>query len=376
MKPIAYLTLVLWFLPISATTKSSDSQTTFEGFDAPISLEHNQINVMVHPGVELISIIQTIGNYPNVLPFLMADQEYSYKSRVLEHFSPLAKHPAVQMFDRLSSQPRKLNFSAPSNIMLYADENLQLRQDITMNAFVVSRIDGLDSLIVFLELLRNFAQVSDFNAFYSDNKEYYQSIINRTTQHMTDYSFIRELEDFFGRSQQSYNIILVSLYSSVGYGNWMLLPNGKKEIYNTMGMEKVKEEMPFFGDEDYLKHLIRHEFSHPFINPVTDLYHDLIMPHADRFDALPEAARRNVCHEWEECINEFIIRAITTWLAQQESLELGQWAYDYELNRGVIYLDELLQKIEDFHANRETYPTLNDYYPQLLEVFLPEHHQE
>jgi len=337
-----------------------------------VEKKHNQINVLVHPQVELISIVQTIGGYPDLLPFLVSKNEFDYKSRVKEHFAPFAGHAAVQMFDRLSGQPRKLNFSAPSNIMLYTDANLQVRKDIALDDFVISRIDGMDSLNAFLGLLRDFAIVSGFNEFFQANADFYRSIIGQTIQDLGDYNYIEELETFYGRSQQSYNIILVSLYSSLGYGNNLLLPNGKREIFNTMGSGELRDRLPFFGDEKYLKYMARHEFSHPFINPVTELYQDEVMAFEANFDKVPERARQNVCGEWEECINEFIIRAITTWLAQQECTELGQWAYNHEKGRGVVYLDELLEKISYYQFNRNLYHTLNDFYPHLLGVFLTE----
>jgi hypothetical protein len=336
----------------------------------PVSQMKNNISVMVHPRIELISIIQTIGDYPQVLPFLMSGQEFEYKTRVMEHFSPFAAHPAVKMFDRQSSQPRKLNFSAPSNIMLFTDQNFQVRKDIELDDFVIGRIDGIDSLEVFLGLLMDFEAVTNFSSFYQDNLEYYQAIIKETIENLGENNYIKELEDFYGRPQHSYNIILVSLYSSLGYGNSLLLPDGMREIYNTMGSGELKDELPFFGDEKSLKYLIWHEFSHPYINPLTELYHDLIMPFENNFESLPEAARQRACGEWEECINEFIIRAITTWLAMQECQELGKWAYDYELRNGVVYLDILIEKLQYYQDNRSRYPALDDFYPQLLEVFL------
>jgi hypothetical protein len=334
-----------------------------------VERKHNQINVLVHPQVELISIIQTIGGYPDLLPFLMSEQAFDYKARVKEHFAPFAGHAAVKMFDRLSGQPRKLNFSAPSNIMLYTDSNLHVRTDIALDDFVISRIDGMDSLQVFLGLLRNFAEVSGFNNFYGNNSHFYNSIIGQTLKDLGDFDYITELETFYGRPQQSYNVILVSLYNSVGFGNSILLPNGKREIYNTLGSDLLQDGLPCFGDEKHLKYMTRHEFSHPFINPLTELYRDEVMAFKSNFEKVPERARERVCGEWEECINEFIIRAITTWLAQHECQELGEWAYNHELGRGVVYLDELLGKINYFQANRHLYPAIDDFYPQLLEVF-------
>src|SRR5512133_855113 len=119
----------------------------------PVTMEHNQVTVGVFPQVELISVIQAIGTYREALGFLMAGDTSAYGAGVLAHFGPYRNHPAVQMFDRLSLQPGMLNFSAPSNIMLMADESLSLRTDIEPDEFVFKRAGGIDSLRILLGLL-------------------------------------------------------------------------------------------------------------------------------------------------------------------------------------------------------------------------------
>jgi hypothetical protein len=84
------------------------------------------------------------------------------------------------------------------------------------------------------------------------------------------------MESFYGRSQKSYNIVLVPLYNGVGFGNSLICADDQREIYNVMGPQKVVANMPLFGDEYYLKYMIRHEFSHPFINPLTDKHWNCI----------------------------------------------------------------------------------------------------
>ena len=123
------------------------------------------------------------------------------------------------------------------------------------------------------------------------------------------------------------------------------------------------------GDENYLKYMIRHEFSHPFINPLTEKHWDLVKNYASKYDSIPEVARKNVCGDWQECINEFIIRAITTQLAFNESETSGQQYYTKEKSRGVCYLDALLGSLNNYHQNRTTYPALENFYSEVLAVF-------
>ncbi|MFW6289443.1 MAG: DUF4932 domain-containing protein [Mariniphaga sp.] len=338
----------------------------------PVSRVKNGITVCVHPQVELISVIQTIGNYPAVLGFLMAKDSSRYKTEVTEYFAPYKEHPAVKMFDRLSSRPRMLNFSAPSNLMLYTDNNLNLRKDIKPDDFVLNRAGGKDSLAVFLDLLRDFAIRSSFNTFYNEHSGYYRAIIDATTEKLGDYDYISELEAFYGRRQKSYAIVLVSLYNFVGFGNSLLFADDMRGLYNTMGAMKVEKGIPDFGDTAYLKYMIRHEFSHPFINPLTEKYWDYIKADSLRYESIPEVARKKVCGDWQECINEFVIRAVTTHIAYNESEETGKWAYEKEKVSGVSCLEDLLEKVAFFQANRKTYPTFESYYYKMLDVFKEE----
>ena len=332
----------------------------------------NQITVGVLPQVELISIVQIISKYPTVFSFLMAKDSSEYKTNVINHFFPYKDHPVVHMFNRLSSQPGMLNFSAPSNILLYTDRSLRLREDIELDDFVINRAGGKDSLLVFLDLLRDFAVQSIFNKFFHEHKEFYSKIVENTIINMGPINYISESERFYGVSQKSYNIVLVSLYNFVGFGNSLICAGNKRELYNTMGPKMVVDHVPFFGDENYLKYMIRHEFSHPFVNPLTEKYWDYIKDYSDKYDSIPEVARKKMCGDWQECINEFTIRAITTQVAYNESAEAGLQAYEKEKSRGVSYLDSLLKKIRYYQSNRETYTTFESYYLNILDAFKKE----
>jgi hypothetical protein len=330
---------------------------------------YNQINVGVFPQVELISIVQTISKYPTFFGFLMAQDTFKYKTEVIDHFGPYKEHPAVRMFNRLSSQPGMLNFSAPSNIMLYTDKSLNLRSDIKLDDFVINRSGGMDSLKVLLNLLRDFASESSFNEFFLGHRDFYLTIVEHTVSNLGSTNFINEVESFYGKNQRSYNIGLVSLYHYVGFGNSLLCSNDTREIYNIMGPQKTTNNEPCFGDENYMKYLIRHEFSHPFINPMTEKKWDYIKGYSYKYDSIPEVARKYVCGDWQECINEFIIRAITTQLVFNESNELGLQAYKKETSRGESYLDALLEKIRLYQSMRDKYPTFESFYLNILDVF-------
>ena len=362
---------LLTILVLSGLSFSLPAMTVTTDFrlPEPVTLEHNRITVGVFPQVELISIVQTVSKYPQTFAFLMAKDSSAYAGDAARHFGPYRDHPAVRMLDRLSLLPGMLNFSAPSNIMLLADESLCMRSDIETDEFVISRIGGIDSLTAFLELLRDFAVRSSFSEFFDEHRGFYASLAQQTISSMGPANYIAELENFYGHNQRSYNIVLVSLYGPVGFGNSLLHADQKRDIYNTLGPRAIKDGQPFFGDGEYLKYMIRHEFSHPYINPLTEKYWDHIKDYSANYNKIPGVARKNVCGDWQECINEFVIRAVTTHLAYIESAEAGERAYAKEAGRGVICMDELLKNIGLYEAERNRFPTFDSFYPKLLEVF-------
>jgi len=361
------LTLLL-VLGLLSSTGALNSQANYR-LPEPVTMEHNQVNIGIFPQVELISVIQTIGSYRGALGFLMASDTSGYATGVMAHFSQYRDHPAVRMFDRLCLQPGMLNFSAPSNIMLLADESLSLRTDIEPDEFVFKRAGGIDSLRVLLGLVRDFAIRTSFNDFFGSHHDFYLEITENTVDSIGSVNYISELEHFYGRSQRSYNIVLVPLYGHVGFGNSLLHSDDEREIFNTMGPRLVSDGMPVFGDENYLKYMIRHEFSHPFINPMTEKYWDYIRDFSANYDSIPETARKNMCGDWQECINEFVIRAVTTHLAYGDSADAGSAAYQKETARGVCLLDELLEQIRLYESGRAAFPTFESFYPKILEVF-------
>jgi hypothetical protein len=76
-----------------------------------------------------------------------------------------------------------------------------------------------------------------------------------------------------------------------------------------------------------------------------------------------------VCGEWNECVSGYVIRAVTTYLAFQDSQAAGQAALKAEKARNVVLIDDLLDSVRQYAQNQDRYPTMDDYYPQLLEVF-------
>ena len=75
--------------------------------------------------------------------------------------------------------------------------------------------------------------------------------------------------------------------------------------------------------------------------------------------------------DWEDILNEHIIRAITTRFAYLESQEEGDKMLAAEGDKGFRYIDALLSKVLEYENSRSVYPDFNSFYPELLNALDP-----
>jgi hypothetical protein len=304
----------------------------------PVQKTRHAIEVRVDPRVELISVIQYTSRYRETFPFLLNADPFPYREAVTSYFASYADHSVVKRFDEISSQPRMFNFMAPPTTMLYLRNDLTLRDDVVWPEAVLQRAGGRESLEEFAAHLRGFCEATAFAGFYVAHAAYYERLVAAVIAKLGAKDYVRELEAFYGVHHSSYTLILVSLYGHVGFGPYLDTLPGERQIYNILGPQGI----------------------------LTEKHWDQAKAYAHLYDALP---RQEVCGEWNECVNEYIIRAVTTYLAFQDSETAGQAALEAERARNVVLIDDLLARIREYAAHREQYPTFDDYYPHLLETF-------
>lgn len=338
-----------------------------ESLPEPITITKNPINVTVDPRVELLSIVQYLSNY-SVSNNLITSLKFDYKKIVRQHFNEFKDHEAVKFIDNLAAQG--FTFDAPPTLMLYMDNNFKLRDDTQITEYLINRISGQSNIDKLVSLLEDFSVESGFNEFFNNNKEYYTSLIDSTLLLIDDEkNIVANLENYYGISKESYNLILTSLYGPVGYGPRINTPEGE-HIYSIIGTQRLQflndEIVPSFGTEPGLEYLQNHEFSHSFINPITEESRDLANSYDHLFLPIEKQMSAMAYNSWEICLNEHIIRALTSRFAYITDEDEGLRLLREEKEEGFIYVEELFHKLEIYENNRDTYPTIEDFYPELL----------
>ncbi len=327
-------------------------------------LDVGRLSLCVDPRMELLAIVQWLSSYGTRFS-LLTRLDFDYKADVIASFEPYRDHGAVRQLDAMLDRPASREappfaFAAPPEAMLYVRPDFTVAPAIDADAFLVGRAGGRAALDAFVDALRDFYESAGFPAFVEYHRSAYREILARTRRKLGVRDEIDRLEAFYGLQQGSYTVILVPLYHSVGFGPH-LVARGVRHIYSILGPLDTVGGLPDFGSESYFRYMQRHEFSHSFINPLTDAH----WAEAQRYFADCDSQV-----ETQELVNESVIRAVTTWFAyEDEGPARGDEALQRELDRGFPAVPSLLTKLRRYASNRERYPTIDAFYPELLRTF-------
>lgn len=366
-----FLSILLLILITVITTGCNQAETSIAKdivLIESIVESKNSINVSVDPRIELLSIVQFLSEYDTIDDMFITQWDIDYKDRVIEHFSNFKKHKAVKTFEKIMRSG--FTYDAPPGLMLFMDHDFNLREDVELTDYIVGRAGGEKNVNKLFEDLEEFCIDTNFLDFFNDNHHYYNKIINSTLGLIrSDLSIVKDLEEYYGMKQKSYNIILVSLYGNGAYGPSIDTKNEGTEIYSILGCIGIDMmNIPVFGGWDFFTELQQHEFSHSFINPITEKNHDLAYSYEELFTPIKGKMKNMAYGSWETCLNEHIIRALTSRFTYHKDKQEGIRALAIEKRNSFIYVEALFNKLDEYENNRDKYPTIEDFYPELLKA--------
>lgn len=228
----------------------------------------------------------------------------------------------------------------------------------------------------FLDTIPCFAKEIKFDEFYKNNTVRYKKYVDTVKADLE----ARSKTDIVSFLNNYYNIptskkYVINLLPTVSY-YWYGTKNSK-EIHSNIPItpDSTSDENLFYN-YNYLNSvlsMIHHEFSHSFINPLTDK-HELIKNDNPIFSGIAEQMKALGYDTNYKIINEHIIRAATiryaaiTFPDKDYHLELTK----YERKNGFAYIDAILEALVIYENNRDIYPNIDVYYPKIIDSMVNE----
>lgn len=363
MKPAACLLLLVLLLLMTLTLAACLDRDTLP-YIPPVTKLSNNINITVDPRVELVAIVQYLSQYDQ----LMTEAEFSYRSDVDKYFYQYRNHEAVTMYDKMTKTG--FIFSTPAAFALGLTDSLYIDDSVKLADHVVYGGGGKEQLKQFAAALRKFSRDSNFANFFNAHEDYYRENLLQVATTLGETDYITELQDYFGFEYQSFTVIPVPLYGGGGGFGPNVEREGRVEAYCILIPfdDETKGDVPLYGNKDVLKLLLRHEFSHSYVNRITNMYLDEVMKYEHLLAPIKEEMENLNYGTWVTCLNEHIVRAVTVRLAYADSPREGSKALDRELSEDFIYTKVLAEALKEYEDNRNTYPDFISFYPKLLEA--------
>lgn len=373
------LVILLSFIIICLSGCSTINKTDEKPFELsaennPVIKTSNNINFLIDPRIELLSVILYLSpnyneNVKSIIPF-----DSSYKNEIEEWFGDYKSHKAVKLFDSMFNSG--FSYDAPPTGMLFltSTPNLNVREDIDKKDYmykeIMKRAGGEKNFLKFVKALQDFCKESNFYEFYNNHKEYYGKIVDNAVESSGNINYVSQIEDYYGVKQNSYNIILSGILYANNYGPSIKDTDGNFDIYSIQGSAKIENDVPTFGDEFSFKYLVRHEFSHSFINNITDRNIEKVNEYEELFESIKYKMSNQGYSQWEICLNEHLVRAVVIRLTEiYEGNNQALKLIDIESQNGFLYISQLTSLLKnEYEPNRDKYPTFEDFYPEVLKL--------
>lgn len=325
------------------------------------------IAVEVRPQIELISIIFRIAGHPEYSQGRVA----SYLADVDKQFGPFLNHKAVEYARELRGTTG-VSYDAPMSLAVHVTAPPALAPRLPLDPLPPG-IDSRwtpESADLFLSYARDFAVKSDFEAFWKEHAGLYERAETALAEVVARDVDAPWFDAFFGAKRGAKFFVVPALVNGGSCYGPRFEKDNRQTFYSILGVWMTDSEgLPRF-DEGVVSTII-HEFAHSYANPLADAHADALRNAAEQlFAASEDAMRRQAYGSWQTLVKESLVRASgVRYVDAHEGSAAAVLAISEEVSRGFIWMPGLVQRLCEYEDNRDRYPTLEAFMPELVAYF-------
>lgn len=327
------------------------------------------IPAYVDPAVELICTIYRLAGLNQYTTHDLP----SYIDDVEERFGSWRDHRAVALAQGLWERNR-ITGSAPLALAIYLTPPPELEGRIPLSPLPAD-LDPRwtpETVSAFMEAAREFSVDTDFMEFFSRQEEYFRHSVENLNDALMEQNLIGWLQDFFGHEPDGY-VIVVGMQT--GYGNYGLsriLPDGSQEFVSIKGAHSPSwiRGIPRFTAWWVIPTIV-HEFAHSFVNPFVFENEESLRPVSERlFPSHREQMMSQGYSTWAHLAFEYLVRASVNQYLQDRGDQKGlARRFEADLAQGFPGIYLLTERLGEYQADRDRYPTLTEFLPRIVDCF-------
>ena len=326
-------------------------------FDGIVVSEESALNIpqpKVDERFELLGIVFHLAGVPfHQVPFK------EYADAIDQHFASFKRHPVVLAASmagrRTSAYTIAVHISIENGRVILPDTNLEK----LLNDQFPERTARL-----FVRQLDDFYLKSRFREFFEANREMYQKIesLLKKSSDKIDYSWFKK---FYGYAPLEH-LHIVPTYIGDGGGRAVLgrVKEGHEEFFALIKPEDPAIPYP----EDAFINVIVHEFNHYFCNRIVDQYIDELQPAVERtFPFMGE--NFSSYYSQRSMVYEYLVMAYTDrYLLDNDRKDIAERQMRRQRTTGLFWIEELVELLGRYTKERDKYPTLDDFMPEIVKM--------
>lgn len=313
-------------------------------------------DIAVDPRFELLGVVSQLAGRARA-----RDASAEYRERVEKRFGALRGHPAVALYGDLVS--RGSREEAVATIPIYYSNPPELAlKDTNADIHYLNGPGQAEEMQRFLHELRDFARSSEFMGFFRDNRGFYDQLERTASAALGSVDPVAAIESYLGLGLASRSHYILPPLNA-----------GPRAFIVPYPLPPASAGASAFDAYTISEELLAKDFSNAvwheplfvFIDPSFYYFEKLNIPAPADFYG-PAVAR---CRAAEPgCVKHFAVQAIIEHLNRKAGVPAGTGGKSSSgLERRLV--KALSERLDEYDAHRDRYPTLWDFYPRWFAVF-------
>ena len=324
-----------------------------------------QIKVEVNEPVELMAILaRTAGNRE-----YNKDMAGQYTKDTEAWFAPYKQHATVVCFQNLHNQ-YGISYDAVMSMAIHLDIDGGRIKFLGEQSDLEKRWKDVD-IADFIDKLNTFYTDTRFHDFYEQQRTFYEEGLKTYETNVMTYFHQEWYARFYGTAPTDrFRIVIGFTCGGGNYGPSRQLPGQPREVYAICGYYINPQTGKPYGEGADMAATLIHEFNHSFVNPLlnNETNASMIATTGQKLRKLSAyAMERQAYGDWQTVVNESIVRAAVILYMLDQGFDQKQVLNELanQVCCNFNWMPELVASLRYYAANRDKYPTLNDYYPEI-----------
>ncbi len=299
------------------------------------------------------------------------NKKTNYYQEVIKHFAPFKNH---ELIIELNKHLRKSASSYVFNIQLGCNLNFNNNRLEKVNIMPWIRRAYINIKAVSKKDVEDFARVSNFEKFYSQQKAYYLTELKSVQLHSNVNEQQKWLEKEFPSKYDNYRIIISPLMGDTHFTQRFKFQGERKCIMWVKTFDSKNEEISNIDRARYIGTVMT-EIDHNYVNPVSDQYKkeiNALMGESYR-TKWTNGGPSNSYKTGYKVFNEYLTHAVyllfvTQSLNSSEQLVVENSKIEVMTKvRKFIKFGEFYAQVKDMYNARKLNETITDLYPQIMD---------